>query len=79
MPSMSKSYNYNVELKKTCTRENILYDLINVYFRTCKSIVCVKSQNLLSLGRGVNISSFSKLGGIYALYGQIDNSKGQEA
>ena len=51
MPSMSKSYKYNVELKK---RENILYDFISVYFRTGKSIVCIKSQNLLSLGRGVN-------------------------
>ena len=54
MPSMSKSCSYNVELKKACTRENILYDFINVYFRTGKSIVCAKSQNLLSLGRGVN-------------------------
>ena len=51
MPSMSKSYKYNVELKK---RENILYDFVSVYFRTGKSIVCIKSQNLLSLGRGVN-------------------------
>ena len=51
MPSMSKSYKYNVELKKG---ENILYDFISVYFRTGKSIVCIKSQNLLSLGRGVN-------------------------
>ena len=51
MPSMSKSYKYNVELKK---RENILYDFVSVYFRTGKSIGCIKSQNLLSLGRGVN-------------------------
>ena len=54
MPSMSKSYKYNVEIKKACTREKILYDFVSVYFRTGKSIVCIKSQNLLSLGRGVN-------------------------